>query len=324
MCRLATLVVALAAAILAAPTASAQDSYPSRPITLIAPFAAGGSVDLVSRILAEGLTARLGQPVIVDNRPGGNGIIGIRQALRAQPDGYTLLLGSVGANITPSLMQADYPFDPLRDYVPLAMVAEWTAILVVKKDLPPNTLQEFIADARARPGKINFGATGYGGLTHLVGEVFMQQTGISVQYVQYKGGSQGTADLLGGTIDAQMMSSAVAAGQVDNTRLKILAVANKHRLSILPNVPTMEEDGVPGVNQTAWQGVFSTPRVPQPLRERIAREVFAITSDPAYQQKLRQSGFEPLPLNGAATERMYREELRQWTALIKERGLAGK
>ena len=324
MCRLATLVVALAAAILAAPTASAQDSYPSRPLTLIAPFAAGGSVDLVSRILAEGLTARLGQPVIIDNKPGGNGIIGIREALRAQPDGYTLLLGSVGANVTPSLMQANYPFDPLRDYVPLAMVAEWTAILVVKKELPPNTLQEFIAYAKARPGKINFGATGYGGLSHLVSEVFIQQSGINVQFVQYKGGSQGTVDLLGGTIDAQMMSSAVAAGQVDNTRLKMLAVANKHRLSILPNVPTMEEGGVSGVNQTAWQGVFSAPRMPQPLRERIAREVFAITSDPAYQQKLRQSGFEPLPLNSAATERMYREELRQWTALIKERGLAGR
>ena len=324
MCRLATLVVALTAVLSAATTASAQDNYPSHPITLIAPFAAGGSVDLVSRILAEGLTARLGQPVIVDNKPGGNGIIGIREALRAKPDGYTLLLGSVGANITPSLMQPNFPFDPLRDYVPLAMVAEWTAILVVKKDLPPNTLQEFISYAKGRPSEVNFGATGYGGLAHLVSEVFMQQTGISVQYVQYKGGSQGAVDLLGGTIDAQMMSSAVAAGQVDNTRLKILAVANKHRLSILPNVPTMEEGGVSGVNQTAWQGVFSAPGVPQPLRERIAREVFAITSDPAYQQKLRQSGFEPLPLNGAATERMYREELRQWTALIKERGLAGR
>jgi tripartite-type tricarboxylate transporter receptor subunit TctC len=324
MCRLATLVVALTAVLFAATTASAQDNYPSRPITLIAPFAAGGSADLVSRILAEGLTARLGQSVIVDNKPGGNGIIGIREVLRAQPDGYTLLLGSVGANITPSLMQPNFPFDPLRDYVPLAMVAEWTAILVVKKDLSINTLQEFISYAKGRPSEVNFGATGYGGLAHLVSEVFMQQTGITVQYVQYKGGSQGTADLLGGTIDAQMMSSAVAAGQFDNKRLKMLAVANEHRLSILPSVPTMAEGGVSGVNQTAWQGVFSAPSVSQPRRERIAREVFAVTSDPAYQQKLRQSGFEPLLLDGAATERMYREELRQWTALIKERGLAGR
>ena len=324
MCRLATLMLALAAIIVVASIASAQDTYPTRPITLIAPFAAGGSVDLVSRILAEGLTARLGQPVIVDNRPGGNGIIGIREALRAKPDGYTLLLGSVGSNITPSLMQSNFPFDPLRDYVPLAMVAEWTAILVVKQELAPNTVQEFIAYARARPGKINFGATGHGTFSHLMSEVFMQQTGISVQYVQYKGGSQGTADLLGGTIDAQMMSSAVAAGQGDNTRLKFLAIANKQRLPILPSIPTLEEVGISGVTQTAWQGVFSTPSVPQPLRDRIAREVFAITNDPAFQQKLRQSGFEPLPLNSAATERMYREELRQWTTLIKERGLAGR
>jgi tripartite-type tricarboxylate transporter receptor subunit TctC len=324
MCRLATLVVALTAVLFAATTASAQDNYPSRPITLIAPFAAGGSADLVSRILAEGLTARLGQSVIVDNKPGGNGIIGIREVLRAQPDGYTLLLGSVGANITPSLMQPNFPFDPLRDYVPLAMVAEWTAILVVKKDLSINTLQEFISYAKGRPSEVNFGATGYGGLAHLVSEVFTRQTGISVQYVQYKGGSQGAADLLGGTIDAQMMSSAVAAGQFDNKRLKMLAVANMHRLSILPSVPRMAEGGVSGVNQTAWQAVFSSPSVPLPIRERIAREVFEVTSDPAYQQKLRRSGFEPLPLNGAATERMYREELRQWTALIKGRGLAGR
>ena len=324
MGRLATLVVALAAVLSAATLASAQDSYPSRPITLIAPFAAGGSADLVSRILAEGLTARLGQAVIVDNKPGGNGVIGIREALRAPPDGYTLLLGSLGANITPSLTQPNHPFDPARDYVPLAMVAEWTAILVAKKDLSTNTLQEFVSYAKARPGAINFGATGFGGLAHLMSEVFVQQTGISVQYVQYKGGTQGTADLLGGTIDAQMMSSPVAASQRNNTRLKMLAVANKHRLSILPSVPTMAEAGVSGVDQTAWQAVFCAPGVPQPLRERIARAVFAVTSDPAYQQKLRHSGFEPLPLSGTETERMYREELIQWTALIKERGLAGR
>ena len=179
--------------------AFAQDNYPSHPVTLIAPYAAGGSMDLVSRIVAEGLTARLGQSDLVDVKPGGNGVIGIREALKAPPDGYTLLLGSVGANVTPSLMQPNYPFDPLRDYVPVAMVAEWSAILVVKKDLPVNTLAEFIAYAKARPGALNFGATGYGSFAHLVGEVFMQRTGISMQHIQYKGGSQSTTDLLSAT-----------------------------------------------------------------------------------------------------------------------------
>lgn len=305
----------------AAPTC-AQDNYPSRQITIIAPFAAGGSADIVSRIIAEGLTTRLGQNVIVDNKPGGNSVIGIREAIKARPDGYTLLLGTLGANITPALMQKDYPFDPLRDYVPIAMMTEWSALFVVNKNVPVSTLREFIAYAKERPGKINFGATGYGGLAHLVSEVMMQRTGISMQHVQYKSGSQATTDLLSGAIDAHMMSSAVAAGQIENPNLKFLAVASKHRLGIAPNVPTMAEEGYPGIDHTNWQGIFGAPGIPQAVRDRIAGAVLAVVSDPASQAKLKQTGFEPLPLDGAATERMYRDELVRWTALIKERGLA--
>jgi tripartite-type tricarboxylate transporter receptor subunit TctC len=139
--------------------ASAQD-YPSRPITLIVPYAAGGSIDLVARIVAEGLTPRLGQTVVVENKPGGNGVIGIGAMVKAKPDGYTLQMGAVGANVTPAYVQKDYPFDPLRDYVPVAMVAEWSAILVLKKDLPVATLAQFVEYARARPGQLNFGTTG--------------------------------------------------------------------------------------------------------------------------------------------------------------------
>jgi tripartite-type tricarboxylate transporter receptor subunit TctC len=179
-------------------SAFAQDTYPSRPITLLVPYAAGGSIDLVARIVAEGLTARLGQTVVVEDKPGGNGVIGIGAVVKSKPDGYTLQMGAVGANVTPAAVQKDYPFDPLRDYVPIAMVAEWSAILVVKKDLPVSTLAEFVAYAKARPGALNFGTTGYGSFAHLVSEVFMQQTGISMQHVQYKGGSQATNDLLAG------------------------------------------------------------------------------------------------------------------------------
>ena len=189
--------VLMAIVILGTP-ARAQDQYPSRPITLIAPFAAGGSADIVSRILAEGLSTRLGQNVIVDNKPGGNSVIGIREAIKSKPDGYTILLGSLGANVTPALIQKDYPFDPLRDYVPVATIAEWSALFVINKNVPVTTLKDFIAYAKARPGKINFGATGYGGLAHLVSELLMQRTGISMQHVQYKSGSQATTDLLSG------------------------------------------------------------------------------------------------------------------------------
>jgi tripartite-type tricarboxylate transporter receptor subunit TctC len=305
-------------------SASAQDSYPSRPVTLIVPYAAGGSMDLVSRIVSEGLGARLGQSVVVDDKPGGNGVIGIREMLKAPPDGYTLQLGSVGANVTPALMQPNYPFDPLKDYAPVAMVAEWSAILVVKKELPVNTLAEFVAYAKARPGKLNFGATGYGGLAHLVGEVFMQKTGVTMQHVQYKGGSQSTTDLLAGTIDATFMSSAVAAGQVDNPGLKMLAMASKRRLGFAPNLPTMAEGGVPDVDQTSWQALFCAPAVPEPIQDKVAQAMFAVVGDPAYQARLRATGFEPLPLDRAATLTMYRDEVARWSAFIKASGLAEK
>ena len=320
----ARLLLALGFVIGVTSTAPAQDTYPSRPVTLIVPYAAGGSMDLVSRIVSEGLGTRLGQSVVVDDKPGGNGVIGIREMLKAPPDGYTLQLGSVGANVTPALMQPNYPFDPQKDYVPVAMVAEWSAILVVKKDLPVSTLAEFIAYAKARPGQLNFGATGYGGLAHLVSEVFMQKTGVNMQHVQYKGGSQSTTDLLAGTIDATFMSSAVAAGQVNNPRLKMLAVASKHRLGFAPNLPTMAEGGVPGVDQTSWQALFCAPAVPEAIQEKAAQAMFAVVSDPAYQARLRATGFEPLPLDRAATLTMYRDEVARWSAFIKASGLAGK
>jgi len=314
----------LLALLLFAGPAAAQDSYPSRPITLIVPYAAGGSIDLVARILAEGLTARLNQPVVVEDKPGGNGVIGIGAVVKAKPDGYTLQMGAVGANVTPAAVQKDYPFDPQRDYVPVAMVAEWSAILVVKKDLPVSTLAEFVAYAKAWPGALNFGTTGYGSFAHLVSEVFMQQTGISMQHVQYKGGAPATTDLLAGVIDAHMMSSAVGAGQAENPKLKMLAVASKRRLPSIPNVPTMAEAGVQGVDQTAWLCVFGPPGVPDAVRERIARETVAIAKEPAFQAKFRAAGFEPLGLDAQATEQMYRDEVARWTAFIKARGLTEK
>jgi tripartite-type tricarboxylate transporter receptor subunit TctC len=208
--------------------------------------------------------------------------------------------------------------------VPVSVVAEWSAILVVKKDLPVTTLPEFVAYARARPGALNFGTTGYGSFAHLISELFMQQTGVRMQHVQYKGGSQATTDLLAGTIDAHMMSSAVGAGQAENPNLKMLAVASKQRLKLLPKVPTMTEAGVQGVDQTSWLALFSVPGLPEPIRDRLARELVAIAHDPAYQVKFRNTGFEPVGLDAGATAPFYRGEVARWTAFIKERGLVEK
>lgn len=320
--RLGPLLAAFCVLMAAVVSARAQDAYPSRPVTLIVPYAAGGSIDLIARIVAEGLTARLGQTVVVENKPGGNGVIGIREAAKSKPDGYTLQMGALGANVTPAAVQANYPFDPLRDYVPVSMVAEWSAILVIKQDLPASTLSEFVAYALARPGKLNFGTTGYGSFAHLIAEVFMQQTGVAMQHVQYKGGAQATTDLLAGSIDAHMMSSPVAAGQAANPRLKMLAVASPRRLPSIPKVPTMKEAGVVGVDQTTWLAVFAPPGVPEGVRQRLARELVAVAHDPAFQTKMRNTGLEPLGLDAAATERAYRDEVARWFALVKARGLA--
>jgi tripartite-type tricarboxylate transporter receptor subunit TctC len=318
LCTVALLIIGVPRA------AVAQGNYPSRPVTIIVPYAAGGSIDLVTRIVAEGLSQRLKQSFIVEDKPGGNGTIGIGMVVKAAPDGHLLQMGAVGANVTPALVQKNYPFDPSRDYLPIAMVAEWSAVLVVKKDLPVKTLAEFVAHAKARPGALNWGTTGFGSFAHLMGEVFMQQTGIAMQHVQYKGGSAATNDLLAGTIDAHMMSSPVAAGQAANERLTMLAVASKRRLSSIPALPTMAEADVAGVDQTAWLCLFGPPGLPQAIREKLAREIVAIVNDPAYVAKLRNTGFEPLGLGLADTETMYRDEVARWSALIKGRGLQEK
>ena len=275
--------------------------------------------------LAEGLTARLNQTVVVEDKPGGNGVIGIGAVVKAKPDGYTLQMGAVGANVTPAAVQKDYPFDPLRDYVPVAMVAEWSAILVVKKDLPVNTLAEFVAYAKARPGALNFGTTGYGSFAHLVSEVFMQQTGIAMQHVQYKGGVAGDQrsarrhhrrayDELRGRRRSGGESAA------EDARGRKLAAAAVD--------PESADHGGGGRARASTRPPGSAcsgrPACRNAIRERIAREVVAIANDPAYQAKLRNTGFEPLGLDAQATARMYRDEVTRWTAFIKERGLTEK
>ena len=200
-------------------SAAAQD-YPSRQITLIAPFAAGGSTDLVARVVSEGLRAKLGQPVIVENKPGGTGVIGAREVVKADPDGYTLLLANAGATVIPAAMSNSYPIDLNKDLLAIGLTAEFVGVVMAKRDLPVNSMQEFIAYAKANPGKLNFGTSGVGSMVHLSAELLMKETGIKMQHLPYKGGSNSMADLLGGTIDALFVSSPVAVGQAENKNLK--------------------------------------------------------------------------------------------------------
>jgi tripartite-type tricarboxylate transporter receptor subunit TctC len=316
-------VLALALAAALASPGRAQDVYPSRQITFIAPYSPGGATDLVGRLLVDGLKARLGQPVVVDNRPGGNGVIGMREVVNALPDGYTLLVGSVGGQVIPAAMFPGFPFDPVRDFTPVARTAEWAAVMFAKKDLPVNSLSEFIDYAKARPGKLNYGSSGYGSVAHLVAEVFMKQTGVSMQHVPYKGGGASMNDLLSGSLDVLFSSSPVAMGQTGNKNLKMLAIARRARLTNL-DVPTFAEAGVAGVDQTSWNCVLGPPGLPDAIRDRLSRALVEVLNEPETQARLQKVGFEAIPADAAAFEPFFRSELTRWAAFVKERGLMEK
>jgi tripartite-type tricarboxylate transporter receptor subunit TctC len=304
-----------------APPAIAQENYPSRQITLIAPFAAGGSTDLVARVISEGLRAKLGQPVIVENKPGGTGVIGAREVVKADPDGYTLLLANAGATVIPAAMSHNYPIDLNKDLLAIGLTAEFVGVVMAKKELPVNSMQEFIAYAKANPGKLNFGTSGIGSMVHLSAELLMKETGIKMQHLPYKGGSNSMTDLLGGTIDALFVSSPVAVGQADNKNLKMLAVTSRYRLQALPNVPTVEESGVPGFDTTAWMGVMGPAGIPPAIREKLSAALVDIARDPDTQAKLRKIGFEPIGKDAAAFQEFFRGDVQKWTDFVKDRGL---
>jgi tripartite-type tricarboxylate transporter receptor subunit TctC len=306
-----------------AASAAAQDIYPSRQITLIAPFAAGGSTDLVARVLQEGLRAKLGQAVIVENKPGGTGIIGTREVVKAAPDGYTLLLGNAGATVIPAAMSSNYPLELLNELAPLGLTAEFVGVIMAKKDLPVNSMKEFIAYAKGSHGKLNFGTSGVGSMVHLAAELLMKESGIKMQHLPYKGGSNSMTDLLAGTLDVLFVSSPVAVGQAENKNLKILAVTSRYRLHALPDVPTVEESGVPGFDTAAWMGVMGPPGLPAAVRQKLDTALTEIARDPETQAKLRRIGFEPIGKDAAAFEAIFRADLKKWTNFVNERGLKG-
>jgi tripartite-type tricarboxylate transporter receptor subunit TctC len=301
--------------------AQAQNAYPARQITIIAPYTAGGSTDLVARVISEGLRGKLKQSVVVENKPGGSGVIGTREVVKAAPDGYTLLLGNAGGLVIPAAMSSNYPFDLLRDLVPISVSAEFVGVMMVKQALPVNSLKEFIAYAKARPGQLNFGSSGVGSSVHLAAELLMKETGITMQHVPYKGGASSMTDLLSGTLDVLFASSPVGVGQAGNQNIKFMAVTSRYRLQQLPNVPTMEESGLPGFEVTSWMGVFGPAELPEAIRNQLSRALVEIVAEPETQARLRSIGFEPLGKNAAQFDKTYRTDIKKWFAFVQERGL---
>jgi tripartite-type tricarboxylate transporter receptor subunit TctC len=300
--------------------ASAQ-TYPSRQINIIVPYASGGTLDLVARLVADGLKQKYGHPAVVLNRPGGNGNIGTAEAVRADPDGYTLYLNNDGGLAIHAVVDPNFKFDPVADFVPISYPAEYCHLLMINKDIPVKTVQEFFAHAKASPGKLSYGSPATGSLGHLATEMFAKHAGIQMTHIPYRGAAPALNDLLAGVLAVNIQSIPSARGQFDSDRIKILATFSDKRVQELPEVPTMTESGYPGFVIKSWLGVFGPRGLPDGIRDQVSRDIGELVNKPEVQKQLRSVGFEPVGMQAAEFAKFYGGELKRWQSIAEETGL---
>jgi tripartite-type tricarboxylate transporter receptor subunit TctC len=315
---------ALRAAFLLAIVAAAQaaGTYPSRPIRLIVAFAPGGVADVMGRLVAQALQQRLNQSVVVENKPGGDGLIGMGDAVRAVPDGYTLLVGGFGGQIIPPLMRDDFPFDVRRDLVKIALTAEFGNVLVVNKSLPINSVPDLIAYLKARPGAVNFGSSGRATSDLLAAAMFMLQTGTKMVDVPYAGGGQALSDMMAGSTQVMFPQLPAVLGLINSGQVRALAVTSARRLSQLPDVPTLSESGLPGFHVSSWNELFGPRGLPDDIRDLLSRTlVDAIHNDTELRAKMLKLGVEPIGEGSAQADAFFNDELVRWKDVIDRAGL---
>ena len=299
---------------------SAQ-SYPTRPIRLVVPFGPGGGSDYVGRLVGQKLNEQMGQPVVVDNRPGAASLVGTELVARAAPDGYTLCLCDVGFTINPAYYSKT-SYDPIKDFDPVMVVAETPYLLVVNASLPyVGSVKEFIAAAKAQPGRINLGSAGSGSGTHFSGELFKLRAGINLTHVPYKSAGLSTADTASGQIQATMSTAPASMGLVKAGRVKILASAGAKRSALLPDVPTFAESGVSGVLVTNWYSVMSVGGTPKPVLKRLYDELSRAVASPDMRERLATAALEPVPNTPEQFRALIADELQRWTRVMKEAGI---
>ena len=319
--RLAAVSAAAAGACLAIQVAVAQD-YPNKPIRLIVPFAAGGGSDFAGRLIGLKLTEQMGQTVVVDNRPGAASLLGTQIAARAAPDGYTLLLADSGFTINIAFFKHPQ-YDALKDFDPISVIAQTPYILVVNPGLPyAGSVKDFIAAAKAQPGKLTLGSAGSGSGTHMTGELFRLRAGISMVHVPYKSVGPALSDVVAGQIQSTFSTAPVTLPLVKSGRLKILAAASPQRSKLLPDVPTFAESGVPDVNVSNWYSVMSVGGTPKPVIKRLHAEIVRAVNSPDMSERLASSALEPAPNTPEQFRKMVADELQRWARVIKEAGIS--
>ncbi|WP_458096402.1 Bug family tripartite tricarboxylate transporter substrate binding protein [Roseomonas sp. WA12] len=319
--RRGALLAAPGLAVLASPSVlRAQPAWPSRAIRMVVPFPAGGATDLTARVVCERLSALLGQPVVIDNRPGAGGNIGTEMVAKAEPDGYTLLTFTIGTASINQFLYSRLPFDPARDLTSIALVNEVANVVAVAADSPLRSFKDLLDAARAKPGDLNFGSPGNGTSGHLCGEFLKFKTGVDITHIPYRGTATILPDLMAGRCQIAIDNLPGYLPHIQAGRLRALAVTSAERWFSLPDVPTVKEAGVPDFEAVAWFGFQAPARVPRPVVERLAGMVVDICKDPAVVARLREIGSNPRPLGPAELDRYIAAEDAKWRDVVKAAG----
>ena len=306
------------AAWLTASATRAADDYPTRPITLVVPFAPGGTTDILGRIVGEGMSKRLGQPVVIDNRGGAGGNIGAAAVAKSEPDGYTLLLGYNGTNaINPSLYKS-LAWDPIQSFDPISMVARVNNVVVVNPALEVRSLPELVAYARANPGKLNYGSAGPGSIFHLAGAMFSSMTGIEMVHVPYKGAAPALTDLMGGRIEVMFSTIPTALSFIEADKLRAIAVTGEQRSPLFPDLPTAREAGYPDMVLDSWFAVFAPAGTPAEVEARLTAVVKEVIADREVRAKMEQQGADPQASDPAELARILKNDLARWKVVVDE------
>jgi tripartite-type tricarboxylate transporter receptor subunit TctC len=314
--RCAAAAAALGALLAAAP-AIAQKDYPSRPVRIIVGFLPGSSNDTLARFVGGKLTERLGQQVVVDNRPGANGIIGSELAARATPDGHTMLLMSVSHTMS-AAVYAKLPYDPVQSFTPIAMLGAGPLVVATHPAFPAASIRALIDMARAKPNALSYGTAGVGGINHFGAALFSRVAGVQMVHVPYKGGAPALADVMGGQVQLMWGTMPLSLPQIRAGRVRALAVTSDKRSPLLPEVPAIGEAGAPGAEITTWWGMLGPAGMPAPIAARLNAEIGAVLAQPESAQRLAAEGAEPRPMSNADFARLIGSEIGKWTRVARE------
>jgi tripartite-type tricarboxylate transporter receptor subunit TctC len=305
----------------AGPGPSLAEPYPMRPIRIIVPTPAGGPVDVIARLVGNYLTSAIGQPAVVDNRPGAGNTLGSKEAAQAEPDGYTLLYSSASGLVFAPMLQKNAGYDPITSYDPIALVAQSSTILVVHPSVPAKSVAELIAYAKANPGKVNFSSGGIGVLPHLIGEWFKSRAGIDIVHVPYRGGGPSINDLIGGQVQMTFEGVSVLLPLIESGKLRALAVTSAKRLPQLPDVPTMTESGFPGFVSTSWTGLLAPAHTPRAVIDKLNAQINEGLKTPELKAALARVSNEPVGGTPQDFANMIKGDIDKWAPVVQALGL---